>query len=64
MTQSDRYKYPLKQIFRVIIASIHVIVSSVTHKNTKHVSFILTPFHRYHNRPIHPQEQGNIQCQA
>jgi hypothetical protein len=36
MTQSDsdRYKYPLKKTFRVIIASIHVIVSLVTNKNT------------------------------
>ncbi len=35
MTQSDRYKYPLNQTFRVLIASIHVIVSLVTHTNTK-----------------------------
>jgi hypothetical protein len=48
MTQSDRFKCPLKQTLRVIIASVHVIVSLVTHKNTTNLSFILIQNHNKH----------------
>jgi hypothetical protein len=51
MTQSVRFKCPLKQTLRVIIASLHVIVSLVTLKNTTNTSFILIQNHN--SKTIH-----------